>query len=105
MSPAGVSRGVDLLSLGVVADSSGVLGEGDGGLELEDLVHELLAGQALNVCFLMNKLKIHIKRLLISKFGAYFFFPTYNPRDMGDLTSGNFVSWLLLPKMLSLLFL
>ena len=23
--------------------------------------------------FLMNKLKIHIKRLLISKFGAYFF--------------------------------
>ena len=50
--PAGVSGGVDLLSLGVVADSSGVLGEGDGGLELEDVVHELLGlggGHAVDV--------------------------------------------------------
>ena len=64
-----------------------------------------LQGKLWDVFILMKKLKIHIKRLLISKYGAYFFFPTYNPRDMGDLTSGNFVSWLLLPKMLSLLFL
>lgn len=50
--PAGVSGGVDLLSLGVVADSSGVLGEGDGGLEQEDVVHELLGlggGHAVDV--------------------------------------------------------